>query len=231
MSTNQTRAERRRKERQRRRTLNLIIVAGASLIAAGFFLFIALRPVDDLVEITPKNHPVPAEGLTIGSPDAPVLVEAFEDFQCPACKQFTDDIEPLILQNFVYVGAARFQYRHNPFIGPDSLRAANASMCANEQGRFWDFHDMLFANQLGENSGAFSDRRMEAMAELLGLNVETWTDCFNAEEYETVIQADLAEAGTRSVTGTPTVFVNGVKLESFDYATIAAAIVAASTDQ
>lgn len=207
----------------------MIIVAGVSLVAAGFVLWLLLRPVDDLVEITPQSHPVPVDGLVIGHPDAPVLVEAFEDFQCPSCLQFTEQIEPLVLQNFVYAGTARFQFRHNPFIGPDSMRAANASMCANEQGRFWDFHDMLFANQLGENIGAFSDRRMEAMADLLGLDLETWTACYDSDAYESLIQADLDEARTRGVTGTPTIFVNGVKLESADYAGIAAAIAAAST--
>lgn len=228
MTTKLTNAERRRLERQRRRTLNIIIVAGASLLVSAVVLYLALRPIDDLVEITPNSFPVPSDGLTIGNPDAPVLVEVFEDFQCPSCKLFSDDIKPDILQNFVFVGTARIQFRHNPFIGPDSLRAANAAMCANEQDRFWDFHDVLFANQLGENVGAFSGRRMEAMAELLSLDMETWSACYDADEYEAAIQADLDEARARGVTGTPTVFVNGLMLENFAYGTIAAAIAAAA---
>jgi protein-disulfide isomerase len=228
MSTKLTNSERRRQERQRRRTLNIFIVAGGSLLIAAFILYLTLRPIDDLVEITSNNFPVPADGLTIGNPDALVLVEVFEDFQCPSCKQFSDDIKPRILQDFVFVGTARLQFRHNPFIGSDSTRAANAAMCANEQDRFWDYHDMLFANQLGENTGAFSGRRLEAMAELLGLDTETWSACYGAEDYEAAIQDDLDEARARGVTGTPTVFVNGLKLESADYGVIAAAIAAAA---
>jgi len=228
MSSNLTQAERRRLERKRRRTLNLIIVAGVSLIAAGFVLYVALRPIDDLIEITPQTYPVPVDGLTIGDPEAPVLVEVFEDFQCPSCKQFSDAIKPQVLQSFVYTGVARFQFRQYPFLGGDSFRAANAAMCADEQGRFWDFHDILFANQLAENVGAFSDRRMEAMADLLGLDIETWSACVNANEFEAAVQADLAEGRDRGVTGTPTIFVNGTRVAQNDFPSIATAINAAA---
>ncbi|HUF39812.1 MAG TPA: thioredoxin domain-containing protein [Anaerolineales bacterium] len=227
MSSKITNAERRRVQRQRRRTLNIIIVAGISLIAAAFILILVLQPVDDLVPITPQTYPVPAEGLSIGNPDAPVLVEVFEDFQCPSCKQFSDAIKPQLLQTFVYNGIARLQFRHYPFIGADSLRAANATMCANEQGRFWDFHDIVFANQLAQNIGAYSDRRLEAMADQLGLDVAAWSACYDEDRYEVDIQADQADAGARGVTGTPTIFVNGGRVAQNDFTSIAAAINAA----
>jgi protein-disulfide isomerase len=231
MSSNLTNAERRRLERRRRRTLNTIVVIGISLIAAGLVLYLALRPIDDLVQVTPRNFPVPVDGLVIGDPDAPVLIEAFEDFQCPSCKLFTDDIEGLVLDQYVFNGTARFQYRFYPFLGSESLDAANAAMCANELGRFWDFHDMLFANQVGENLGAFSNRRLETMATQLGLDVEAWSDCYDSERYEDVILADFEEGRERGVLGTPAIFVNGELLAGFDFSVIANAVAAAASGQ
>lgn len=228
MSFKASRAEQRRKERQRKQILNITLFGGASLLVAAIFILLSNRPVDDLVQPGARSFPVPTDGLTIGDPAAPVLVEVFEDFQCPSCLRFTEDFEPLILQNFVYNGVARLTFRNYPFIGNESLKAAHGALCANEQGRFWDYHDWLFANQLGENIGAFADKRLEAMAEQMGLDLPAWQECFNAERYEDAIQADLADGRDRGVTGTPTVFVNGVMLPSFDYATVGAAITAAA---
>jgi protein-disulfide isomerase len=85
-------------------------------------------------------------------------------------------------------------------------------MCANAQGRFWDYHDMLFANQTGENVGAFSDRRLVAFAEQLGLNMSDFNTCFNQNTYQSEIQSDYTEGTQRGVSGTPAVFINGVQL-------------------
>jgi len=223
MSSKTSRAERRRLERQRKRILNIAIIGGVGLIVAGFFLYLSSRPIE-LVVPEDRSFPVPVDGLTVGDPNAPVLVEAFEDFQCPSCLRFTEDIEPLLFQNYIYTGEARFTFRHNPFIGVESMNAANAAMCASEQGMFWEYHDIIFANQLGENIGAYTEARLRAMAEEIGLDVGAWQDCYDSEEYQGVIDADLAESRSRGVTGTPTVFVNGVMLQSFDYQSIAIAI-------
>jgi protein-disulfide isomerase len=106
-------------------------------------------------------------------------------------------------------------YRQYPFLddavaGKESDQAANASMCAAEQGRFWDYHDTLFANWNGENQGSFSDRRLIAFAETLGLTMDQFEKCFNANTYADEIDADITKATQLAVTGTPTVFVNGV---------------------
>ena len=187
MSQRLSRAERRRQERQRKQIRNIIIISGVALLVAAFFLWTSNRPLEDLNIPEARNSPVPMNGLTIGSPEAPVLVEAFEDFQCPSCLRFTEDIEPIIVQNYVNTGIARFQYRNFAFIGAESLAASQAAMCANDQGGFWAFHDTLYANQLGENIGAFSNRRLSAMAEQLGLDVDKWESCYNADTYQSFV--------------------------------------------
>jgi protein-disulfide isomerase len=225
--SNLTKREQRRKERQRQQVRNILVIGGVALLAAAFFIWQAVRPVE-ITPITPKSLLSPVEGLSIGFPDAPVLVEAFEDFQCPSCLDFTVNIEPLLLQNFVEPGIARLVYRNYPFIGPESFNAANAALCANEQGRFWDYHDILFANQLGENRGAFGERRLIAMAESLGLEVVQFEACLDAETYDDLVQADFAEGRERTVVGTPSIFVNGQILPDYEYTTIAEAILTAS---
>ncbi len=125
-----------------------------------------------------------------------------------------------------------FIFRFNPFLddrssGNESDQAANASLCANEQGYFWEYHDILFANQRGENIGAFSNRRLQAFAETLGLDMPAFNACFSANKYQDEILQDLALVRERSVTGTPTVFINGQVLPNFSYTTIQNAIEAA----
>lgn len=204
--------EKRRQARQRQRLVTiLIIIAGALFITA---LLIApsirnrLTPVGNIIPITPQAHPM-ADGLAMGDPKAPVTIEVFEDFQCPACKNFIETVEPLIVQNYVATGKVYYIFRQHPFIGKESFQAADASMCAEEQGRFWDYHDMLFANWNGENQGAFSDKRLVAFAEELKLDMNEFNSCFQSNKYQDVINQDLAKGQQYGVTSTPSIFVNG----------------------
>lgn len=226
-------ARRAKRQQQQRRQLirNLLIIAGVVLLIGAGIAYAATRPIGNITSITPRDIPNPS-GRQMGNPDAPVVVEVFEDFQCPVCKNFTESVEPLLVDNYVRSGNVLFIYRFDPFIddrssGAESDQAANASLCASEQDRFWDYHDILYANQNGENIGGFSNRRLQAFAENLGLNMDSFNSCFESNKYRDVINQDLALARERAVTGTPTVFVNGQVLQDFQYDTIQNAIEAA----
>lgn len=227
-----------RRERQRRaRALALMVGVGAAAVGLAFLvLYPTLRPVGEIVTPTPALRPA-AQGRVLGEPTAPVLIELYEDFQCPACTVFTRTTEPRLLQDFVATGIARLAFRQFPFIGPESLRAAEASLCADAQGRFWDYHDLLFANQAGENQGAFSDRRLSAFAESLGLDMEAFESCFNDSTYRDEVFAEFQAGRELGVNSTPTVVVNGRIVEGAaanlvpSYELIAAAIEAALAAQ
>lgn len=230
-STRETRRERRQQSQRRQLTRNLLIIAGVVLLVAAGIIYASVRPIGEIVEITPRDLPN-ADGLTLGDPNAPVVVEVFEDFQCPACLDFTTNDEPALIENYIRPGKVLLIFRHNPFLDDrassnESDQAANASMCANEQGRFWDYHDLLFANQKGENIGTFSNRRLPAFAETLGLDMTAFNACFERNAYRDEINQDLALVRERFVTGTPTVFVNGQILPNYTYPTIQSAIEAA----
>ena len=106
-------------------------------------------------------------------------------------------------------GKVRFIYRNFVIIGPESMGAARASMCAAEQERFWDYHDMLFANHTGENVGDFIDRRLLAFAEMLGLDGGTFRACLSSGRYDDQINQDKARGQTVGVASTPSFIING----------------------
>jgi protein-disulfide isomerase len=218
VSKRQERRARMQKQQQRQR-LGMIglIVLGAALIVFAV-VWPQIRPAGEIISVTPATLPN-ADGLSLGDANAFITIDVFEDFQCPACKTFTENTEPLIIQNLVATGKARYVFHNYSFLdgkgagnNGESDQAANASMCANEQGKFWEMHDTLYANWNGENQGAFSDRRLQAMAESLGLDVDAFNSCLNANKYEAEIQADFDLGEEMGVSGTPTVFVNGKRV-------------------
>lgn len=217
-SKRQEQREKIRKQKAQSRLVTIILI----LVGAAFIVFAfvspQLRNAGEIVTVTPASLPA-ADGLTLGDPNALVTVDAFEDFQCPACQYFTESIEPLIIENLVKTGKAKYTFHNYPFIDGDgagsngeSDQAANASMCANEQGKFWEMHSTLFANWNGENQGNLNNTRLKVMAEAIGLDMNAFNDCFDANRYEEAIQSDFTLGTDMGVSGTPSVFVNGNKV-------------------
>lgn len=110
-------------------------------------------------------------------------------------------------------GKVRKVWRHMAFLGPESISAAEASECAAEQGRFWEYHDKLFEEQAGRNRGAFSKANLKRFASELGLDTDPFDACVDSGKYADQVQQDM-EAGRRAgVRAVPTLFVNGSKIE------------------
>ena len=191
------------------------------------FLVLQNRAPTTIAEPAVTTPPTLASGRTLGAATAPVTVDVWSDFQCPACLQFWTTIEPKVVSTFVATGQARLVYHDYTFIGPESLDAAVAARCADQQGKFWQYHDLLYANQGKENSGAFSRDRLAAMAAQAGLDILPWTTCLSDPSISQAVQAETKAGRQAGVSGTPTVMVNGKTLASFDYTTISNAIQAA----
>jgi protein-disulfide isomerase len=183
--------------------------------------------------------PIPAsvvrDGRTLGSPTANVVLETWEDFQCPACGSFTRDIEPTLIERYVVPGKIRLTFHDFAFLGPESSAAASAARCAGAQGKFWEYHDWVFANQNGENKGSFSRERLAAIAERVGLDRTAWEACYDSGSESAAVSAETETGRTAGVASTPTLMLNGqiVPLASFSswndlYAAIDAAVAAAS---
>jgi protein-disulfide isomerase len=239
VSKRQERRQRMQRQQQRQRLITIgLIVLGAGLIVLAV-VAPQLRGVGEIVTVTPASLPN-ADGLSLGDASAPVTIDVFEDFQCPACKYFTESVQPVVIQNLVATGKARYVFHNYPFIDNQSVskesdQAANAAMCANEQDKFWDMQSILYANWNGENIGTFNDRRLQALAEAIGLDMDAFNTCFDANKYEAEIQADFDLGEQMGVSGTPTVFVNGQRVGApssvASYQEIADAVNAAAPPQ
>ena len=125
---------------------------------------------------------------------------------------------------FVSTGQVRVQSRPVAFLGEESELAAQAAECANEQGKFWDFHDTLYANQVPEhNSGVFSPENLKRFAEVLELETVAFDSCLDAGRYASKVRNDTGAAGQMGVTSVPTILVNGREV-SWELETMQAAI-------
>ena len=206
-------AEKRRTVRQRK--TRLIWAAGVAAVAAVVALILVgglLRGGGNTVQTTSAAQ---SQGRVLGDPSAPVVITAWEDFQCPICKAANSSVLPQIIQEYVDTGKAQLQYRYFSFIGDESVRAAEAAEAASAQGKFWEYHDALFNYQGAENSGAFSDDRLTQLAQLVGLDLTQFKASLDSGEYKGVVEAELQEGEDLGVTGTPTFFVNGVKVQDW----------------
>ncbi len=220
--------EKRQRERQRRRLTIVLIVAGVALVVAAALIYPSLQPIGDILPAPEREHPQ-AEGTAMGDPNAPVVLEEYSDFQCPACRVWYQTVEPEIVENYVKTGQVYMVYRHYPFLddrsaGSESDQSANASMCAADQGRFWEYHDLLFTNQAGENIGAFSDRRLVAFAETLGLDMQAFNACFESNAFRSEINRDASQAVSLGLPGTPSILLNGQRAADNSWPTLQAQI-------
>jgi protein-disulfide isomerase len=166
--------------------------------------------------------PVEKNERMLGGEKAKVTVVMYEDFQCPFCgaisglhdensaviqylKKGNPTWSPMLpgIKEYVSRGEVRFVYRDYPFLGPESLQAAVAARCAEEQGKFWEYHDHLYANQQGENEGAFADDKLKGFAQTLGLNTGAFDSCLTSGKYSEEIAAMKTGADAAGVRGTP----------------------------
>jgi len=148
-----------------------------------------------------------------GDPNAPVVVEVYADFQCPWCRRFTLGPERQLEEEYVRQGKVLLRFRHFAFLGEESRWAAEAAECANDQGRFWDYHDKLFEEQSGENVGTFRKENLKRFAAELGLDTEQFNQCLDSGKYAAKVREETLEGRRRGVRGTPSVFVNGRLIE------------------
>jgi protein-disulfide isomerase len=211
MSKRNQMREKRRRARVRSRAVTIAAVVGVALLVT--ILFVLPKPVGEITLPEFKERPM-ADGRAMGDPDSPVTIQAFADFQCHSCVNFAFSTEAMIAETYVASGDVYYIFRQYPFIddtvvGSESDQAASASMCAADQNRFWDYHDILFANWNGANQGAFSDVRLVAFAEAIDLDMSTFETCFESRTHYDVITQDLELGGQMLVTGTPALFVNG----------------------
>jgi protein-disulfide isomerase len=209
LSKRQEFRERRRRADLRNRLIWIGVITVLVLLAAAFVIVPMVRPVTGIQSVTSRARPQ-VDRNSSGDPKAPVKLVEFSDYQCPYCKNFADQTEALIIDGYVKSGKVQFTARSagnwvsgNIGGGVESQNSAMAAYCAADQNKFWDMHDALFANVLGEEAGSFTDRRLQAIAAGVGLDMAAFNSCYSNNKYQNQVSQDFQDAKTAGINGTP----------------------------
>ncbi len=170
-----------------------------------------LQPTNTPIPPTPTVMPPEVyqdDDAFLGPADAPVTIVEFSDFQCGYCGRWYNDTLPQILEK--YPDEVKFIYRDFPIFGEDSIRAAMAAECAEEQEAFWDMHNIIFDTVTGGTQVTLSQDTLVSMAGDLDLDTDAFVSCLESERYMSEIQADYQDAVAWGFRGTPGFVVNGV---------------------
>ena len=186
------------------------LIAIVALVGLAALAWALTRPKAGITTVDPNLPPAQAEGYLLGSPSAPVQVIEFADFECPSCAQFATVTAPDIKTRLVNTG--QISYRFYDFPLPqhrNSIPASNAAACANDQGKFWEMHDQIFAGQFDWNTQASGNpkRLFRGYAEALGLNLQAWEECYDSGKHLGRIEANRREGERRMVNSTPTFII------------------------
>jgi len=139
-----------------------------------------------------------------GSNTAPVTLIDFSDLQCPECKRFVGNTEPQINSTYVQAGKVALIFEHLPNRGFDSLPAALAAQCTNDQGKFWQYYNLLYKNQGPIDSGwASKDNLKKFASQVPGLDIQKFNSCFDSQKYKPFVESNLALAHSLGFTQTP----------------------------
>ena len=157
------------------------------------------------IKLSEPRQVVEAKGPARGPSTAPVTMVEFSDFQCPFCGKAHDTVEQVMQ---TYAGKVKLVFRHYPLeFHKNAEKAAEASMCANEQGKFWEYHDVLFKNQQTLEVPQLKDHAKD-----VGLDTASFSACLDSGKYKKAVDDDMAAGQKVGVTGTPAFFINGVMI-------------------
>ena len=172
---------------------------------------LSIEPTPEMDQIGPKKITMDtflSNGSPIlGDPDAPITLVEFGDYQCHYCNVFFQSIEKDIVKNYVDTGKVKIIFKDYNIIGEDSVKASQGAHCANDQGLFWEYHDILYSNWTGENNGWASSENLAIFAQQIGLNMNTWSECMNKGSHSQIILKSNDDARTLQLTGTPAFFI------------------------
>ncbi len=181
------------------------ILGGLLLVLVLAIVGMVLLTRDDGAVASGQYEGIAIQGRLLGDPDAPILVREFLDFKCPHCRDASRDLVPQVIEAYVKEGQAKIEFIPVAF-NAQSLPGAEASLCAEEQGSFMAYHDLLFANQ----DDPFDIAMLTRLAGRAGMDEEQFRACLGSGKYRQQVQANLADFQQAGANSTPTFFVNEV---------------------
>jgi len=143
----------------------------------------------------------------LGDSNAPLTLIEFGDYQCTFCNKFFHETIESILTNYVETGKVKILFKDFIVVGQDSMHAANAAHCANDQQMFWQYHSILYNNWAGEGTGWVSSEQLNKFANTLGLDMDKFSNCVSELKWKKLVNASHDDGVALGVTATPTFFV------------------------
>ena len=191
-----------------------IVLSALALAGIGVLAYVVTRPkaAPEAASISSDTAKAgPAQGYTTGNANAPVKIIEFGDFECPQCARFVTLTEPDMRKRLIETGVVSFTYFDFPItnLHRNTQAASNAAACADEQGKFWQMHDRLFDGQDQWNGEATSSPGdvFRSYATEIGLNVDAWQKCFDAQKYQSRVAGNFAEGVRRNINATPSFII------------------------
>lgn len=201
------------------KSLGIGVAIGAICIGAIFYVItsnqIIKSPSQSSTEAQGNNQKIQMPLLidnaspVFGSKDAPITLVEFGDYQCFYCNRFFHTTEPDIVKNYVDTGKVKMIFKDYTIIGQDSINAAHAAHCAQEMGKFWEYHDVLYNHWTGENNGWASSQNLFEFAKQVGLDEKDFNTCMSEARHVAIIKGSVSDAKTLGLTGTPGFFIIG----------------------
>jgi protein-disulfide isomerase len=193
----------------------LFVINVASLLVFVYVMYISYYYTDtygqkpnEQMKTLPLDDLIKNGSPFLGKVSAPVTIIDFSDFQCYLCNRFVKNTEPLINQTYIQTGKVALVFGHLPNRGLDSMGAALAAQCTNDQGKFWKFHNLLYSNHKPIDSGWVSKENLKNFASRIpGLDIKQFDSCFDREKYKSFVQKDIDLALSFGFRETPSFIV------------------------
>ncbi len=193
--------------------LGIVAVAGVGIVGYSVGSKALGSTVSEPIEMAGLDDPAKlmevARGVTKGNADAPITIIEFADFQCPGCGQFAREVGPLIQAEFLATGKAKFLYYDFPLVSihPNAFLAARAGHCAEDQGKFWEYHDILYRNQPRWSASQNPSSMFGDYADDIGIDADAFSGCLASDKHADVVTANMELGYQLQISGTPTVMV------------------------
>ena len=193
--------------------LALMIGVGGTLAYVKYSAPKQPKTDDKTVEVAKKYTFDLQKYAVLGNEAAPVTIVEFSDFQCPACSYFYSKVYPDFKKQLLDSGKAKLYLIDFPLldIHPQAEKAAEASHCAQEQGKYWEMHDALYASQKDWSGKTTAEKTFNKLAKNLNLDTTKFADCLKTEKYKPLVLEGLKAGMEAEVEGTPTFYLNGEK--------------------
>jgi protein-disulfide isomerase len=197
-----------------------LLIAGIAIVGIAALTYATNRPGNGAVA-SPIDTTLPSvqsQGYVMGSPSAPIEVTEFGDFECPQCGRFAALTEPDVRTRLVNTGQIRFRYIDFPLdIHRNTWNASRAAACADQQGKFWEMHDAIFAAQDRWDGEATDnpDKVLKQIGKQIGLNTDQFDKCIDTKATQAKVQAHWKLAMDRHLNGTPTFIIGNQQIAQF----------------